>query len=86
MIKRARFAHIMRSLGAVKYMSYLQQQRSNRMNRPTFVRTIAHWLSRCLPALAIAVTLAAWNRPPQPPPGPQPSADLEVHITVNWNS
>ena len=72
------------------------------MNRPTFVRTIARWLGRCLPVVALAVTLGTpqptpLGRPHRPPAVPQvvepsedqevePSVDLEVRITVNWNS
>jgi hypothetical protein len=60
------------------------------MNRPIFVRTIARWLSHCLPAMALAVTLAAsYHTPRRPPPDTdvvESSTDLEVHITVNWNS
>ena len=59
------------------------------MNRPTFVRTIARWLGRCLPALALAVTLSATYQPPQPSPDPdvtQSSHGRPKEDRVNWNS
>ena len=68
------------------------------MNRPTLICTIARWLSRCLSALVLAVTLTATYHTPQPRPDPdvtQSSPDRggadkgdkgDKEDRVNWNS